>query len=142
MLKYCLDRCKTQEMCDKAVDFFLPTLKFASDWFVTYKMLQELDDFIFSNDDIVFVNKDSDNVIFSSDDMGLNTIYLDNINLHDDKYNNDGSENIIRVRLTAWCNRYKQRKTCKKQIRKELMSVAWYPTRLWDQCLGENEKSK
>ena len=28
MLKYCLDKYKTQEMCDKAADDFLPALKF------------------------------------------------------------------------------------------------------------------
>ena len=28
MLKYCLDRYKTQEMCDKSVDDSLPALKF------------------------------------------------------------------------------------------------------------------
>ena len=43
-------------MCDKPVDAFLSTLKFVSDWFVTNKMLQKLDDGLFSNDDIVFVN--------------------------------------------------------------------------------------
>ena len=35
MLKYCLSRYKTQEMCDKGVDDFLPALKFVPDWFVT-----------------------------------------------------------------------------------------------------------
>ena len=35
MLKYYFDRYKTQEMCDKAVDVFLTTLKFIPDWFVT-----------------------------------------------------------------------------------------------------------
>ena len=35
MLKYCVDRCKTQEMCDKAVDAFLRTLKFVPDSFLT-----------------------------------------------------------------------------------------------------------
>ena len=44
MLKYCLDRCTTQEMCDKHVDAFLPTSKFVSEWFVTNKMFQNLDD--------------------------------------------------------------------------------------------------
>ena len=29
----------------------------------------------------------------------------------------------------AWRNRFKQRKACKKNLSKELMSVAWYPTR-------------
>ena len=33
-LKYCLDRNKTQEMCDKAIDALLPALKFVPDWFV------------------------------------------------------------------------------------------------------------
>ena len=33
------------------------------DWFVTNKMIEKLDDFVFSNDDdIVFGNTDSDNV--------------------------------------------------------------------------------
>ena len=35
MLKYCLDRYKTQEIRDKAIDNFLPTLKFVPDWFFT-----------------------------------------------------------------------------------------------------------
>ena len=52
MLKFCLDRCKTQKLCDKAVDAYLPTLKFVSDWFVTNEMLERLDDVVFSNDDI------------------------------------------------------------------------------------------
>ena len=44
MLKYCLDRYKIQEMCDKATDAFLSTLKFAPDWFVTNKKIKNLDD--------------------------------------------------------------------------------------------------
>ena len=35
MIKYCLDRYKTQEIRDKAIDNFLPTLKFVPDWFFT-----------------------------------------------------------------------------------------------------------
>ena len=41
-LKYCHDRYKTQEMCNKAVDDFLPALKFVRDWFVTSKMIKRL----------------------------------------------------------------------------------------------------
>ena len=37
ILKCCLDRYKTQEICNKAADAFLPTLKFIHDWFVTNK---------------------------------------------------------------------------------------------------------
>ena len=39
MLKYFVDRYKTQEMCDKTVDAFLLTLTLALDWFVTSKMI-------------------------------------------------------------------------------------------------------
>ena len=39
-LKYCHDRYKTQEMCNKAVQDFLPALKFVPDWFVTSKMIK------------------------------------------------------------------------------------------------------
>ena len=54
MLKYCINRCRTQKMCDKAVDDCLPTLKFLPDLFVTSKMFQKLDDISFANDDIHF----------------------------------------------------------------------------------------
>ena len=40
MLKYCHDRYKTQEMCDKAVDAYLPSPKFRPDWFVTNKVFE------------------------------------------------------------------------------------------------------
>ena len=63
MLKYCLDRQKTQEMRGKAVDAFPPTLKFVPDWFLTRKMIKKLDD-LFSNEDIIFVNEDSNFVTF------------------------------------------------------------------------------
>ena len=69
MLKYYLDRYKTQKMCDKAVDAFLPTLKYVFDWFITNKMLEKLY-VVFSNNDIVFVDADSDFVTFFSDNMG------------------------------------------------------------------------
>ena len=41
MLEYCHDRYKTQEMCNKAVDNFLPALKFVPDWFVTSKIIKK-----------------------------------------------------------------------------------------------------
>ena len=80
MLKYCIDRHKTQSMCDKAVDALLPALKFNSDYFVAKKMLEKLDNVVFSNDDIFFVDVDCDAVTFFNDDMDHNTINLNNIN--------------------------------------------------------------
>ena len=40
MLKYCHDRYKTKETCDKVVDDFLPALRFVPDWFFTSKMIK------------------------------------------------------------------------------------------------------
>ena len=42
MLKFCLDKYRSQEMCNKAVAVFLPTLKFVPDLFVTSKMIKNL----------------------------------------------------------------------------------------------------
>ena len=47
-----------------SADAFPPTLKFVPDCFFTNKMLEKLFDVVFSNDDIVFSVKDSDNVTF------------------------------------------------------------------------------
>ena len=77
MLKYCLKRNKTQEMCDEAIDAFLQALKFVPDWFVTNEMLQKLDN-VFSNDDM-----DLDDIDFFSDGVSIVTIDFNNINLDD-----------------------------------------------------------
>ena len=86
MLKYCLDGYKTQEMCDKAVDAFLSTLKFVPDWFVENEMLGKLENVLFSNDDTDLDVIDSDIVTFFSHVIGLNNIDLNNINLDDDDF--------------------------------------------------------
>ena len=49
ILEYCLDRCKTQQMYDKAVDAFLPTSKFFTDCFVISKIIKKLNHELFSN---------------------------------------------------------------------------------------------
>ena len=48
MSKYYLDRYKTQVICGKTVDTFLPTSKFVSDRFGTNKILEKLDVVIFT----------------------------------------------------------------------------------------------
>ena len=52
--------------------------------------------------------------------MGLNTVYLNNINLDDEKFVKEDPETIIHVRLKTWCNSYRQRKACKKRYKKEI----------------------
>ena len=89
MLKYCLDRYKTQDMCDKAVDTCLPALKFAPDWFVTD---------VFSNDNIDLDNIDSDTATFFNGGVGFVTMDLNNnINLDDGNFDEDDPTNIVLV---------------------------------------------
>ena len=53
---------------------------------------------------------EEDIATFFSDDMNLVTIYLDNINLVDDNFDDDDPETIIHVATMTWCNRFKQGK--------------------------------
>ena len=76
--------------------------------------------------------------------MGFTTIGLNDINLDDDdnNFDEDDPETINHVKLMAWCNRFKQHKACKNVIRKELMPVAWHPTKWWNWSISENEKKE
>ena len=58
-------------MSNKTVDDFLPTLKFAPDRFVTNKMIEKLYDALFADDNIFFFDKDSGNVTFSRNEIGI-----------------------------------------------------------------------
>ena len=108
MLKNYHDRYKTQEIYDKAVDSYLPTLKFVSDWFVTSKMVQKLDNAVFSNDNLVIGDIDSDIITFFSNYINLNSINLSNINLDDNNFDGYDLVTINQIRLMAWCDKYKQ----------------------------------
>ena len=74
-------------------------------------------------------NEDSGNVTFSSDEIGIFRIDLNNINLDDVNCDEDDPDTIIHVRLMARHNKLKQRKSFKKDLSKELMLVAWHPTK-------------
>ena len=87
-------------MCDKPLDAFLPTLKFFLNWFVTNKMFEKLN-VVLSNDDVLFVNVDSDNVTFYSHNMGLVNVDIINVSFDDVNFDNNVSESIIIVRLMA-----------------------------------------
>ena len=94
MLKYCLDRYKTQEICDKAVDNFLQALKLVTDWFVTSKIIKKLAD-----DNILFLDENSGNVIFSSDKVGIVSVNLNIINTCDTNFYKYDLKIIIYARL-------------------------------------------
>lgn len=74
----------TQEIFDKAVSACLPPLKFFSYWFVTNKILENIDNVVLFNDD-----RDSDIVPFSSNDIDLVIIGLNNVNFDCDNFDED-----------------------------------------------------
>ena len=49
----------------------------------------------------------------------------------------DDSDYLIR-----WRNAYKKRKAQKALIKKDLMPIAWHPSRWWDWCFSEDEKKE
>ena len=50
------------------------------------------------DDDILFFDEDSSNVIFSSDEMGIVSVNLNNINLHDANFYKYDCKTIIHGR--------------------------------------------
>ena len=54
---------------------------------------------VFLNGDIFFHDADSNIITFLTDDMGFNTVDLNNINLDDDNFDKDDPETINHVRL-------------------------------------------
>ena len=122
MILYCPDKCKTQGICDEAVEDCL-RLKFAN-WFVTSKMIKKLLTALNADYNIHYFSKDSDN---------LNNINLDNTN-----YDEDDSETIISIRLQACHFKFEERKVPKKEFHEELMLILWYPRRWRSQLLLSN----
>ena len=77
-------------------------------------MINKLDDAVFSNYHVVFVNEDFGNVTIYSDEMGVLSVDFNNISLDDVNFDEGDPETIKYAILMAWCNRFKQSKALKK----------------------------
>ena len=116
MLKYFLSKYKSQEICSKVVNAYPPLLIFVPDLCFTNEIVKDLDNAVSFNDNIVFVNADSDNVTF------LIMIWCVNVNLNNTSLGNKNCDSdhpkfIIDVRLMTLCTRYEQRKAYTKRNR-------------------------
>ena len=67
----CCKAVKTQRMCDEVVDDSLAALRLITDWFVTSKMIKELYTALNADENILYCNEDSANVVFSCNEMGI-----------------------------------------------------------------------
>ena len=77
------------------------SIKIVRDWFVTIKMIKRLLTAVYADENILYFNKDSSNVVFNCNGMGILNIDLNNINLDDTNYDEDDPDTIILIILLA-----------------------------------------
>ena len=123
-IRYVPSRYKTLQICDKAVDDCLAASKFVSDWFVTNNMIKKLFTALHADENILYFNEDSSNFLFSSNEMRILNIDLNNINLDDINYEEDDPDAIILIRRLTWYIKFEKRKEPRKKISEELMPLA------------------
>ena len=104
-------------MCDKAVDDCLAALKCVPDWFVITKMIKILFTAFYADENVLYFNEDSGNVVPTCNKMGILNIDLNNINLDDTNYDEDDHDTIILVGLLAWHIKFEKPETRKKDTR-------------------------
>ena len=76
-------------------------------------MIKKLYKALYADENILYFNKDSGNVVFCSNEMGIPDIYLNNINL-DNNFDEDDPNIIILSRLLDWHIKLERRKALKK----------------------------
>ena len=80
LIVYCPDKYITQKICDEAVDDSLAALKLIPDWFVTRKMIKKLFTALYADENILYFDEDSGNVVFNCNGMVILNIDL-NVNV-------------------------------------------------------------
>ena len=111
LIVYCPDKYKTQRMYDEAADN--TQLKLDHDWFVTSEAIKKLFTALYTDENILYLNEDSGNVVFSCNEMGILNIGVKNINL-DNNFDEDDPDTVIIIRLLAWHIKFEKRKVLKK----------------------------
>ena len=105
-------------MCNKVVDYFISGIKFLPDWFVTSKMIKKLLTALFAGDKIFYFNEDSQNIVFSCNEMGILSVDPNNVSVDilsvDTNYDENDPETINQVRLLAGHSKFEKRKELKK----------------------------
>ena len=117
---YVPDQFKTQEMCNDAVDAEPRVLEFVSNQFKTQEMCN---DAAGAGPWVLWFVPDH----FKTAQMCEEAVK---------KYP------WLLADVGTWYEGYIKRKAMKKNIKEELMPVAWHPDRYWDWCVPEDEKSE
>ena len=110
-------------MCDEAVGNSLAALKLVPNWFVISKMIKELFTALQADENMLYFNEVSDNVVFSCNEMGILNINLNNFNL-DNNFDEDDPDTIFLSDFSLGILYLKKTKHVKKELNEELMPVA------------------
>ena len=84
-------------------------------------MIKLIPNQLFTDENILYFNEDSGNVVFFCNEMSILNIDLNNINL-DNNFDKDDPNAIILIRGLAWHMKFATRKALKK-IHEELMPI-------------------
>ena len=115
------DHFKTQEMCNETVEEDPYTLKFVPNPLTTQKMCDDA------------VCKDAFSLQFAPDWF---------VTQQQLKIWHDDHEYCNNDELIEWYDGYKKRKAHKAKIKKELIPIAWHPSRWWDWCVSNDKKKE
>ena len=110
-LKFVPENLQTQEMCKRVVEENPLLLKYVPDRFKTKEICDKT---------------------VSHDPSSLQYV--------PDYFVTQQQVKLRNGRLIKWYNGYQKRQVQKAQIKKELMPIAWHPSRYWDWCISEAEK--
>ena len=101
LIVYCPDKFKTQRICRESVDDSLAALKLIPDWLVASKMIKKLFTALYADENILCFNEDSENIVFSCNEIGILNVDLNIINLENNFDEDDPKTIIILIRLLA-----------------------------------------
>ena len=81
---------------DEAINDSLAALKLFSDWFVKSKMIKKVYTALYADDNILYFNEDSGNVVFSWNETGVLNVSFYNVKL-DDSFDEDDPDAITPI---------------------------------------------
>ena len=110
-------------MCDEAVGNSLAALKLVPNWFAISKMIKELFTALQADENMLYFNEVSDNVVFSCNEIGILNINLNNFNL-DNNFDEDDPDTIFLSDFSLGILYLKKTKHIKNELNEELMPVA------------------
>ena len=86
-------------------------------------MIKKLFTSLFADENTLYFNEDSVNVVFDCNEMGILNIDINNINLVNN-FDEDDPDTIILIKLLTWHTKFEKRKSLKKKLNNKLMAVA------------------